>query len=542
MSDQENGSDFLKGLTLTPGWAKAPSGEQRFDHLSDHGEGMDRDARGRGDRFHDRNDRRNPRRDDARRAGTMDPRRMPRRPIPDGTRTPGEPLPPRFSRPPQGRAGEGASPRSFNAPVGDRESGRRPFLAPPPAPVEYPVEVRFLPEPKALSVVVHKVAKNHRAFPIRDLARLFLDNPASCEVRIEPKAGLDPVTFHQCAKCGWVTLNDAELRNHAFGAHFDEVFATEEIEGEPPSGTFVCVAKCGFTGKLLAPPNHHSFNHRVQEMLRTECRNVSEEEYRGRIETVRDEAAVQQWREEARKRTVYRKKTAEGGLGDEALERQAAETLFLQEVFPTLFTAPKHVACTHAVAMGLNDRTLGPAVRDAWRRELRYPASLFFALRGAFRHKRMHVFRAGEGRGMDFVMAKAPVPLDVQHAVPALKSIFDHVTTHPGCTRSELLQALQVPAEPPHTPEQESVLQQLAWITERGHVIEYFNGVLALPEEHPVFRTVHAAHRPDQGGTPSTKAETPSGEAAPPEAADAVDADPVADVGAEDAAGTAPEV
>ena len=64
------------------------------------------------------------------------------------------------------------------------------------------------------------------------------------------------------------------------------------------------------TGKLLAPPNHHSYNRRIEEMLRTpECAGLSEAEYRARIELVRDPEAVEQWRQEATRRTVWARKT-----------------------------------------------------------------------------------------------------------------------------------------------------------------------------------------------------------------------------------------
>jgi hypothetical protein len=402
------------------------------------------------------------------------------------------------------------------------------------------VDVRFLPDPKELSVVIGKISKGHRAFPIVDLARLFLQNPDSCEVRIERKPDARDLKFYQCTRCGWAATTEPELREHISTAHFDEEFESETIEGEQPTGSFVCVARCGVTGALLAPPNHHSFNQRVTEMLRGECRHMSEAEYRAKIETVHDAELVEQWREASRVRTVYRRKDAAEAAdvnaaeaakaadvnaaeateaadvnaaeaaetadakpreaSDEAtadapapskppmLERAEAESIFANEIVPSLISRPKNISCKHAVALALNDAVLAPAVRHAWQRELRYPASLFFALRGALRHRRLYVFKAGEGRGLDFVMARTPIVLDVEHAVPELKAIIDHITTNPATTRGELLLTLGIPPEGPQTPEHEQLLQQLKWVTERGHVIEYHNGVLALPEARPVFR------------------------------------------------------
>ncbi len=547
MSEQKKEPDILGDLTLAPNWTREPSGQRRYEqYFADRVPAEERELPGGRDRR--RGGRWPERRASERRDGGFDPRR----PRPSFERDRGGA--PREGGRPFTRAGAPVARFSSPGRVGEKEPFRQ--AEPPYAAqaAEGPVEVRFLPEPKALSVVLHKVARGHRAFPIRDLALLFLDHPASCEVRIDPKPGAEGVVFHQCARCGHVALHEAELRKHALEAHFGEFFTAEEVTGDPPSGTFVCVARCGYTGKLLAPPNHHSYNQRIQEMLRGECRHVPEEVYRARIETVRDAEAVEEWRQAAAHRVLYRRKpdaasltagtvaapaasgSAPAASGEpvpaaseavpagveaapaaepvaEGFDRAAAETLFAREILPGLVTTPRHVVCTHAVAMALRDRVLAAAVQEAWRRELRYPASLFFALRGAFRHKRLHVFRAGEGRGIDFVMARAPAPLDVQHAVPELKAIFDHLRTHPGVTRAELIEALHAGA-PEVPPEQDPLLKQLAWITERGHVIEYANGVLALPEERPVYRTV-PQHPHSEAPRRTASAAAPASEACP---------------------------
>ncbi|MCL1856444.1 MAG: hypothetical protein FWF84_02215, partial [Kiritimatiellaeota bacterium] len=292
----DEGASLLEGFTLAPSWARQDSGKQDFKKLAERherdGAPRDRDFRKSGRDLRGREMPRPPRRDTPAGDGGWAPRhddgRPPRRD--DG-------------RPP--RSDEGRPPRRDDA-RGPRRDDGRDYRAPYRAPVDpatFPVEVRFLPESKALSVVIHKVMKSHRALPVRNLAKLFLDNPASCEVRLELKPDQPGKTLLHCKKCGMIALDEAEMKNHVLSAHFDDVFQKEEVEVDPPAGNFVCVARCGVTGKLLAPPNHHSYARRVMEVFRNDCRTLSEEAYRAKIEVVHDAALVEQWKEEARKKT-----------------------------------------------------------------------------------------------------------------------------------------------------------------------------------------------------------------------------------------------
>ena len=38
----------------------------------------------------------------------------------------------------------------------------------------------------------------------------------------------------------------------------------------------------------------------------------------------------------------------------------------------------------------------------------------------------------------------------------------------------------------------QEAIQQVAWLLEKGHVIEYYNGLLALPAKHPAFKLTQA--------------------------------------------------
>jgi hypothetical protein len=367
-----------------------------------------------------------------------------------------------------------------------------------------PLEIRVLPDQKALGAVIRKIQTSHRAYPLRDIARLFLDNDSAYQIRIEPPKG-EALPLFQCKVCSIPALSEEEIRAHVLATHLGEFFDVSEIETDPPAGNFVCVARCGLSGELLGPPNHHSYSTRVQEMLRTRFASMGAEAYRARIEMVRDPEAVNQWRESCRKKTVYRRKRpaaaaapepaepapegaapaaaeAEVPLGP-AMERAAAEMVFQREILPEQILCVKHMVCPAAAVRRTPSPRLLETVRETMNRELRFPASLFFALRGAFRHRALHLFRASSERGPEFVVVRAPTALDASHVVSELRQVLEYINQTPGCTRQELLHAL-AGGDEAHVAH---LATQLNTLVEKAHVIEFYNGVLSPPQDYPVF-------------------------------------------------------
>ena len=516
-AEQGNGGIVLD-LSFAPSWARtSPDANiQRYrDDRSDGGE----DGEGRHGGRDGGRDRRPQRNFDDRDRRKPD-RRPPRKEF-DGT----PPRPAGSDMPrPESRAAV-ADLRGPRADSGFRPGGgssqpdrgeRRDYRAPRPEYTPLPLEIRVLPEQKALGAVIRRIQTSHRAFPLRDIAWLFLDNPASCLIRIEPLKEQQLMMF-QCKVCGLPALTEEEIRAHLVNRHMDDFFDVEEIDCDPPSGAFVVVARCGLSGELLGPPNHHSFNSKVQEMLRTKYPSMTEETYRSRIETVRETEVIEKWRQQCTRKKIYRRKgaaptvaepvheQADGAASAEAaeqepmpkaptMEREVAELVFMRDILPEQIASSRHLICTAAVAMQTTSRPLYFALKDTLNRERRFPSSLFFALRGAFRHRNLHLFRVNDAKGQDFVMLKQPVVLAPTHAVQALRDVLTFVNEHVACTKLELVTALAGGDEE----KTKETLVQLAWLVEKGHVIEYYNDVLSGPLDYPAFRFLSGEKQ--QGG------------------------------------------
>jgi len=513
MNNDDKDAVLDLNFDLTPSWARATpdAGLDRFK-----GRQYDDGDSGSSRHGHDRRDsgNRRPMRDDRPKGGAD--RRPPRRDLERKGPPTGMPRPESrgavvdFSAPRP--SGDNRPPRRDDF----HSRGERPYRQEYQQP-QLPLEIRVLPEQKALGAVIRRVQTSHRAFPLRDIASLFLDNPNSCLVRIEPLKDQQLPLF-QCKVCGFPALTEEEVRSHLISHHINDFFDTEEVDCDPPSGVFTCVARCTMSGELIGPTNHHSYNAKLQEVLRTKFPNMTEEAYRSRIEIVRDAEVIEQWRQQCTKKKIYRRKgvvtetapavppaegaeataetPAEPPLKAPPLSREVAELVFLREIVPEHLSSVKHLVCTVAVAINTTSRPLAGMLRDVLSRERRFPASLFFALRGAFRHRKLHLFRVNDAKGPDFVMLKTPSPLDPVHTVKALHDVLIFVTEHPACTKMELVNTLSENDDE----KKKEILIQLAWLLEKGHVIEFYNDVLSAPTEYPAFRYLPGEKNHGGGG------------------------------------------
>ena len=379
--------------------------------------------------------------------------------------------------------------KSFDRKPFDRKGGgdrrqfggrgeRSPRAADVPRPLD--VDVKILPETKALGTVIRKLQLDSHAYKLKDLAYFFLDNPSSVLVKISAKRHLDErgavqaaeLGFYQCKACGFASTKDADVIRHIVQAHLGDYYESKEVDCEPPKGNFNCVAKCGLSGVLLGPPNIHEFNATVREMLRTRYPDMSEDDYRARIVMVRDQEAIEEWRKGATKKIVFTAKGA--GEGAATLTREQAEAEFKRTYLAAMLDKPKNLMITADVAMKSPVRPLQWAVRDALEAERRSPYNMCFALRGAFHHRKMHFFRANDPHGPEFGTGVELKPFDAAHAIPELAKVATFIAEHPCSPKVDIVG--DADGE-----------KHLAWLVSTGHVIAFTNGVYSAVEKFPKY-------------------------------------------------------
>lgn len=453
MSDETANSprpdeDILLDLNFVPQWAKkAPAANH---YASD-----------------DRSERRPPSRD--RRDG---PRRE-RADRRDG--------PARTSRPPRERSSGdrpafgGAARPPMREPRGERpaQEPRREAVARPER-IELPVEIKFLPEQQWLASMVRQIHHSKRAYPLMDLAGLFLADPKGHLVKIEITSGAKDFKLYQGKRSKMVATSREGLVHQLLDDHLEDFFVKEDITVDPPTGAFPMIGKVGDI--LIGPPNHHSYAARLQEIYNARFSGMPFDRFKQKIETVRDEALIEQWKQEASRKTVYRIKEACGEVKDFTLVQ--AEEYVRTQIAEAEIEEVSRAVLPSSLARKIKDCNLIRMVREAWERESRFPLSVSFALRAAFRHLHLQTFKAG--KNINFVTAVKPDPIKPEKAVEHIRLVLEYLAEHPGSTRDQLVEGLRPGAEKDSDKVRE-ILNPLRWLIEKGHIIEFFNGTLSVP-------------------------------------------------------------
>ena len=175
-------------------------------------------------------------------------------------------------------------------------------------------------------------------------------------------------------------------------------------------------------------------------------------------------------------------------------------------IAPSLMTSPKTVDMAADMALKSSNRALVFACRDALAKAKRFPASLFYALRGAFHHRKLQFFRANDPRGPEFVTSVKPAALDVAHAIPELAELVKYVEANPDQTPGAVVAALSAG----NAEKAQNAKAHIMWLLEKGHLVCYANGGLVPPAEHPRWRPQPRKAAPKAEEAPAAEAQAPA--------------------------------
>jgi len=475
----ENGSQEKPELSLDlnflPAWAKKPPENTYTSHNGRDGGGRGRERSGR------RENRRGgfgDRRDSSRAGG---------RPGGGGRPSGGGGS---FRRPGGGfRPGSGSSHRpggGFSRPRRDedrrgsrREGGdRRPSRSFQP---RLDVRISFLPDRERLALVVQDIQASRRAFPLIEIANRFLGRDDLYSVKLElptPAEGAPRQTFLQCLECQRVFRSRERAEAHLLSDHLDKFFLLEETEVEPPKGAFTCVGRCRLSGTLLGPSNYHGYNEKIQELWSSRFGHMSKSDYLRTIETVRDEALVEKWKDSLRKKTIYRLKEVPEGQEVQEMTQVQARAWMSESRLKSLLRESGRCMVPGPESKRFEDGPLRQAMLLAWQKENRFPFTLSLALRPAFRHMHLHLFKVNAKE--TYVTAVLPKPVDLETAPKIVREIITYLEAHPGQTRQQVLEGLRVGVDPESSDAAE-VLLHMGNLIANGGLIEFFNATLALP-------------------------------------------------------------
>jgi hypothetical protein len=433
----------------------------------------------------------------------------------------------------------------------------RPYLSPV-------FDVVFYPEDEVFHKIVQRVRDSKHTFELFEIARAVLAKSERCVIVVRRKpdsAGAQP-PIHASVVDGVPFETEEAAVDHVIAKHLGHFFTVEEVELEPPKGSFAVISRCGITGELLGPPNYHRYQSMLQHHHASRVPNMSFDRFRERIESVREPEAIAAWLDKMKKGVRYTWKAVAEGTEAAVFEApEDARNHLLASARDQVVRQLEHARFHGKLLESLADGEVRRAIEGQLERQRRFPLDTANALRGRLRREGFTIFKKGS-KGVSYVCAvKRKFRVPGQMFADSINNLIQFIETNslisirdvPAKMLGIAVPAPQPAGEPapevkPLSPEEEvqlrKLLTDLRWLVSEGYVTEYSDGRLFAPP--PV-----KPHEPREDSDDDDSAETSSTEEhgrevaqeSPPESPEPATAEPeatAADTAEESTAGEAP--
>lgn len=428
------------------------------------------------------------------------------------------PRPPRTESPDS--VAESATEQSHKAPHWKNrrpDSRRRTFKSDTLPPLRV-ADIMIYPEDKPFTVLAKAIKNSARTYILFEVAKIILEKPERFLVVISPlqkkdKAG-KPIPSNEplpplylSVPDGLPFLNEQDAFAHVFKNHLDKFFSLEEVEVEAPKGNFTMIAKCGFTGELLAPPNYHAYQQILRDHHATNFPKMAFEKFMSRIETVKDPEAINAWIEKMKKVTRY---TLKDRRDDEP---ESFDNVGAAKAFVLAARKDEAVKQTKQVRLSgklIEKMPIGPLKNNIEHEiafQQKFPLNTANGFRGRLRHMGFSLYKKGS-KGITMVCGvkrKFRTPSSVFS--DTIQRVFDFLEKNPGTPIKELpakMLGLEEPQKTEHpaesdsapapaplaeTPEAKELVGTVRWLVTEGYVSEMSDGKLYA---HPVMTEAQA--------------------------------------------------
>jgi hypothetical protein len=334
-----------------------------------------------------------------------------------------------------------------------------------------------------------------RTYELFEIARLILEKLDRCVVVLRRISGEDnkhPKVAISVPN-GMPFETEDEAIKHVLNNHLDKYFDIEEIEVDPPKGSFQVVHRCPVTKELLCPPNYHRYSHIVEQHHAMKVSHIPLERYRTSLESTREEEDIQAWLEKMKKTVRY---TSKADLAEEtsSFDSPEAARSFLLRTARAKVVKLADGARIEAREIQKYPRTeAGRAMEGALERQRRFPLDTANALRGRLRRENFHIFKRGS-KGITYACSvRRKFRLTGQSFADSVQKLISYLEANPMTSVATLPEAfLGIPIHGAHegdgegiehlSDEKKETLKRMAmdlrWLVSEGYVAEFSDGRL----------------------------------------------------------------
>ena len=382
---------------------------------------------------------------------------------------------------------------------GGQRQDRRPHNDRPP--LYELLDIEILPEPQGMEAVCRQIKMTGRSYSIFDLAKLSLGGPERYQARFILKPETTQVQLVECRLDDslWLSMSEA-LQHFRRGGHFDAYYKKEEVDVGAPKGNFSVIAVCGMSGKLLGPPNFHSYQKSLNDLHQREFSRMHIDGFKRRIKMVRDEETIEKWKKSLSKETHYTYlKVAKGEEAPVFKTATEAERHFIDKHGAEAFVKVKKATVPGNITQKQMSGALCNMLKRNAERQQKFPMPMVKKLSPLLEKSGLKFFKLGEKE--TYVARSRPKALNLKNDMsPRIHDIVGFIRNNPGEDLHKLVSALVATTpdtaeknEP--TPEEVAVLKDLRWMIREGYVLEFSNGQLRMASDKGPFKKKRPAKK-----------------------------------------------
>jgi len=374
------------------------------------------------------------------------------------------------------------------------------------------VGVAFVPDEPGVESLVTQIRKTGRAYPLVEIARMFLVKPERYTVHFTVRKdaqGKPKQPLFLCAVDNTLWLSEDQAARHILANSFDLFYQTERTPIDPPKGTYTFVAQCGISGIILGPPNYHDYQKQLHALHAERFARMPFESFKTKVKIVRDEEVVKKWLDEQSFKTSYICLNTPEALTLHS--RAEVEAHFREHHLPNLVQAVESFTAKGSETKRFPANPLQRLVRRHTDDQRKFPLQVMTALSQQFGARGLQFFKVN--KTITHVAVARPHYLDTENTPVStgVGRIVEFINSHPDCNRKLLVESLApspatkpavptppategtTPAEaagpppaPEPTPEQTAIIGDLHWLIHQGHVIEFATGKLETAKKPAV--------------------------------------------------------
>ncbi|MDR1595617.1 MAG: hypothetical protein LBR91_01680 [Puniceicoccales bacterium] len=265
------------------------------------------------------------------------------------------------------------------------------------------VGIEFYPNDEVFDAIVAALKATSKTYELFATARLFLEKPERFAMVVKKKELSEDKSLYLCSGDGFVFETEEQAVGHALENCLEKYFDIEEREVPAPNGSFPCIHRCGITGKILCPPNYHTYHEVVRNHHEKFLPNVPFKKFKDSIEKITDKAEIENWRLAAGKARVFVPKSAahdnKAGLTSDSDVRK----YFVENLKSNAVMRYDSVRISGEAFAKMPRSLLSKSIFVSIEREKSFPLKFSNNLRGRLRRAGFTIYKIGGKSGIAYI-------------------------------------------------------------------------------------------------------------------------------------------